>query len=936
MDIKISAASHLVDDPVNTLPPRFRRSAPSIRRPLLVGAALFALTIPRSPAGEPAAAPPVSEALLKNLKARSIGPAVMGGRISDITLDPKNPNVFYVGLATGGIVKTGNGGVTFDPVFDKQGVQSIGALAVAPSDSDVVWAGTGEANDRNSSGWGNGVYRSTDGGESWQHVGLNDSRTIGRIVVHPTNPDVAWVAAGGHLWVEGGERGLYKTTDAGKTWTPVLLAAEVHRSQVGCCDVALDPANPDILYAALYARRRQPWSFTTGPDATGGDDAGGIFKSADGGATWQKLTQGLPPGTARIGLSVAAGNPRVVMAVVQSEAGGPSDLRDIHSKLGGVFRSEDAGEHWTRVSDLNPRPFYFSQIRVDPANDRRVYLLGMAVLVSDDGGRSFREDLSDKIHPDCHALVIQPNSAPPPRVPKPGDKDQTVRPPVSARLLLGTDGGVYQSFQAGRNWDHLNNFPAGQYYRVASDDLRPFYRIAGGLQDNSNFVGPSATNLKDGIRNADWTGLTGADGFYTVFDPDSPDLIYAEAQEGYIHRVNLRTGESKSLRPSPSEGQSRYRFHWNSPFIASRHQRGAFYLAGNRVFKLTEHGERSAVLSPDLTGNDVARDNAEGSGAENYGVIYSLAESPAKPGVLWAGTDDGKLWVTENEGGQWTELTNNLPEPARGQWVHRIEPGWKDPNAAYAVFSAYRQGDDRPMIFRTTDLGKTWQPVPGEGLPVNAPVQVVREDPENPRLLYAGTQAGLFASFDAGARWTRVGDLPPVEVDDLQVHQRTGDLLVATHGRSLYVLDDTRPLREMTPEVSAKPAHLFSVRPVENAGYILPGFEEWNGKGVYSGANPAEGALFTVWVREFTGDELKLKVTNAAGQTVATLKAPGTPGLTRMNWDLRPTKEALVKYGGDDPKKPVPAGDYSVEMSFGTTKVRQPLHVQFAEGLQTR
>ncbi len=889
----------------------------------LCAAGLLAVPPPSLSAQEARSGPFPTEAQLKSLKARSIGPAIMGGRISDIALDPKNPHLFYVGLATGGIVKTANDGITFEPIFDKQPVLSIGALALAPSNPEVLWVGTGEANDRNSSGWGNGVYRSTDGGEHWQHLGLDSSRAINRVVVDPRNPDAAYVAAVGNLWVEGGEGGLFKTTDGGKTWKNVLQAPRPRDTVAGCGDVALDPANPDTIYAALYARRRTPWSFVYGPVASGGDDVGGVFKSTDGGATWRKLTEGLPPGTGRIGLAVSVSKPGVVMAIVQSDANGPTDFRIIHSQAGGVFRSEDGGEHWTRQNDIDPRPFYFSQIRIDPANDQRVYVLGMAMLAS------------DEVHPDCHALVIEPGSAPPPKPPKPEDKDKPPRPPVSARLLLGTDGGVYQSFQGGRNWDHVSRFACGQYYRVTTDDSQPFYRVAGGLQDNSNFVGPSATNIKDGIVNSDWMGLTGADGFYTAFDPEDKDVVYAEAQEGIVFRVNLRTGEGKDLHPAPAEGQARYRFGWNTPFLASVHHKGTFYQAGNRVFKLTDKGEHSAIISPDLTKDEPTKTTAVGSGAENFGVIYSLAESPAKADQLWAGTDDGRLWVTENEGAQWTELTDNVPAPGHGQWVQRIVPSAKDPNAAYAVFSAYRLGDDEPMIYHTADLGKTWQSVVGEGLSKDAPVQVVCEDPENPRLLYAGTQVGLFASFDQGGHWVKVGGLPAVEVDDLNIQKRTADLVIATHGLSLFILDDSRPLRELTSEVAAQPAHLFSVRPVEGA-YRLPGFSDWDGKGSYHGDNPAEGALFTVWVKEFTGDEIKLKVTNSQGQTVANLKAPGAPGLNRLNWDLRPTPDVLVKYGGDDPKKLVPTGEYTVELSYGETHAKQAFHASVAQGIEAR
>src|SRR5437773_120413 len=560
--------------------------------------------------------PQLTDVLFKNLKARSIGPAVMGGLVSDIAIDSRNPFVFYVGLGHGGVFKTNDNGATFQPIFDKQPMLSIGALAVAPSDSDVVWVGTGEANDRNSSDWGDGVYRSTDSGETWQNVGLKESRTIARIVVDPKNPEVAYVAAMGTLWKDGGERGLFKTTDAGKTWKLIMQPPSPHDVHTGCGDVALDPANAQIVYAALYARQRTPWSFTSGPSVTGGEDVGGIFKSTNGGATWKKLEGGLPAQTGRIGLAISASNPKVVMAVVQSYEGGFGSLVDLRSKTGGVFRSEDGGEKWTRMSAMDPRPFYFSQIRLDPANDQRVYLLSFALLVSDDGGKNFREDLTEKVHPDCHALAIQPGTVPPPKPPKPEDKNKPPKPPVCQRLLLGTDGGVYQSFASGKNWDHLNKIPAGEFYRISLDDTKPYFRIAGGLQDNENWVGPSGVQSKEGIRNCDWTALAGGDGFYVLFDPTDRDTFYAESQQGEVHRINLRNGELRRLRPQPPEGQARYRFHWNSPMIMSRHKPGVIYLGGNCVFKLTDRMEKYAVISPDLTYNDPTKTNATGSGAE--------------------------------------------------------------------------------------------------------------------------------------------------------------------------------------------------------------------------------------------------------------------------------------------------------------------------------
>jgi photosystem II stability/assembly factor-like uncharacterized protein len=887
-----------------------------------------AVTPPPSPA-----TPQLTDVLFKNLKARSIGPAVMGGRVADIAIDPRNPFVFYIGLGHGGVFKTGDNGVTFDPIFDKQPDLSIGAVAIDPSNSDVIWVGTGEANDRNSADWGEGVYRTTDGGENWQNMGLKQSRAIARIVIDPKKPDVAYVAAVGNQWADGGERGLYKTTDGGKNWKLILQAPAPHNARAGCGDVILDPSNPEIVYAALYARRRTPWSFTSGPEVTGGEDVGGVFKSTNGGTTWKKLGGGLPPKTGRIGLAVSATNPKIVMAVAQSYEGGAGDVFSFRSKSGGVFRSEDGGEKWTRMSAIDPRPFYFSQIRIDPANDQRVYLLAFALLVSDDGGKNFREDLFEKVHSDCHALAIQPGTVSPPKPPKPEDKNKPPKPPVCQRLLLGTDGGLYQSFAGGKNWDYLDKFPAGEYYRISLDNSKPYFRIAGGLQDNENWVGPSGVQSKEGIRNCDWTALAGGDGFYVLFDPTDPDTFYAESQQGDIHRINLRNGELRKLRPEPAEGAQRYRFHWASPLIMSRHKPGVLYLGGNHVFRLTERAEKYTVISPDLTRNEPEKVNATGSGAENYGVVFSLAESPKRPGLLWAGTDDGRLWITENEGGKWTELTNNLPEPARGQWIVRIEPGNSDPNVAYVATNAYRSGDDRPMILRTADLGKTWQSVVGD-LPANDPVEVLRED-LNPKLLYAGTHFGVFASFDQGSHWVRIGDVPPVRVDDIQIHPHTADLVIATHGRSLAILDDSTPFREFTPEIASKSAHLFTVRSVTGA-YLQPGFIDYSGKGIYRGQNPAEGALFTVWVKEFTGDEIKIAITKSTGQPVANLKAPGAPGFTRLNWDLRPTKDVSVEYGGEDPKRLVPAGDYNAELSFGPTKVKQTFHVDLAEGITPR
>jgi photosystem II stability/assembly factor-like uncharacterized protein len=853
----------------------------------------------------------VDGVLLKSLKARSIGPAVMGGRVSEIAYDPSDAGTFYVALGTGGLMKTTSDGAAFDAIFEKESVAAIGAVAVAPSDPKVVWVGTGEANDRNSSSWGNGVYRSSDGGDTWVHVGLENSKSIARIVVHPTDPSTAWVAVAGELWFPSSERGLYKTTDGGKNWKGVLTAPD-YSDKVGCGDVSIDPSNPNILYAALYARQRTPWSFTSGADFTGGKDLGGIFKSSDGGATWKKLGNGLPTLFGRIGLSVHRKNPKIVYAVVQSGEGGTGDIMDITSKRGGVFRSEDAGESWTRMSGLDPRPFYFSQIRVDPDNDQRVYVLGFALHVSEDGGRTWREDKFGKVHSDCHALAIDP------RNPK--------------RLLLGTDGGAYESYNAGSDWAHLSRFAAGEYYRINVDMANP-YHICGGLQDNENWLGPSRTLTKEGILNSDWIALAGGDGFYCVFDSDDAQTIYTESQSGYVHRINLRNGQIKQLRPEPPEGAAGFRYHWNAPLIGSRQAKGVLYLGGNRVFRLSTQGEQWKVISPDLSAREFEKMEAVGSGAETYGVIYTLAESPVKAGLLWAGTDDGKVWVTEDEGAHWTDVTANLPVAAKGQWISRIEPSGKDSGTAYLAVDAHRTGNYSPLAYRTADGGKTWEPI-SSNLPANGPVKVIREDPKNPNLLYVGTEFALFISFDRGGHWAKFGDLPTVAVDDILVHPRDVDLVIATHGRSLFIVDDIHPLEELSTEIQQKAAYLFPPRPAHGV-HLLPGFADSTGKAIFRGDNPPPGALLTFYLKTFTGEEAKVKIANAAGQPVAKFKIPGTPGFNRLNWDLKPTKDLLTEYGGQG-QKFVPAGEYTVTLTYGEAVSTQKLQVTLEPGVETR
>jgi photosystem II stability/assembly factor-like uncharacterized protein len=908
----------------------------SARRPIALLTISLMLASPlaaQTPKGKGTPPPMATETLLKGLKARSIGPAVMGGRISDIAIDPHNPAVFYVGFATSGVWKSSNYGVTLSPIFDDEPAQSIGAVAVAPSNDKIVWVGTGEGNDRNSSGWGVGMFKSTDAGGTWKFAGLKTSRTIRRIVIHPTNPDIVFAAAGGSLWADGGERGLYRTTDGGATWQLVLSAKAPDNAVAGCSDVVMDPDNPDVLYAALYARQRKPWAFLYGVSATAkGADVGGIFKSTDGGATWTKMTSGLPTETGRIGLAVARSKPNTVMAIVQSDEGGTSDIDQNHSRRGGIFRSEDAGATWVRVNSFDPRPFYFSRIEIDPANDQRVYVVAWNVYLSEDGGKTFREDKSAHVHSDVHAIAIQAGSTLPPPMTAPGDSTPKATPPVSQRILIGTDGGLYQSFDAASSWQFLNSVPAGQYYRIALDSSTP-YRIAGGLQDNSNWVGPSRTDTKEGIRNADWTMIGGGDGFYTVFDPADSNIIFAESQGGEVHRFNARTGEMRNFQPKPAEGSAAFRFHWTAPLIGSLHDKDVLYLGGNRVFKITNHGETFEIISPDLSHNEPDKTNTLGSAAENYAVVYALAESPLKAGRLFAGTDDGRLWVTSDEGKEWTELTGKLPKEVRGRWVARIEPSHYDADAGYVVFSSYRSGDDTPYVYRFTKLGGSWTRVTGD-LPDADPAIVLREDPVNPKLLYLGTEFGLYITLDGGAHWVRFGGLPQVRVDDIQLQAREGDVVIATHGRSLYVLDDSRPLREFTPQVADSAAHLFSVR-AAHGRFLLPGWVESGGTGYFQGDNPPEGALLTVWVKEYTGDKFTVTIADSTGRDVAKFEAPAVPGFTRLNWDLRVQKAYRFDYMGDEGNRFVPPGTYTATLSLKDVHVKQKFAVTVEPGLRT-
>jgi photosystem II stability/assembly factor-like uncharacterized protein len=839
--------------------------------------------------------------IAKQMKWRSIGPANMGGRVSDIAVDPKKPYTIYIALGTGGLIKSTDNGTSWSGSFERQPVASTGAVAVAPTDSKTVWVGTGEPNGRNSSSWGDGVYKSTDGGATWANMGLRDSQDISRIVIDPADANTVYVAALGHLWGANKERGVFKTTDGGKTWTPSFQIDE----STGAIDLLMDPSDHNTLYAAMYYRRRTPYSFTSG------GETGGLFKTTDAGRTWKKLSAGLPPNTGRIGLDVYRKNPNVLYAIVESDFGGGSPIFESKSKAGGVFRSEDKGETWKRVNQLAPRSFYFSQIRIDPNDEGRTYVLAFGLHVSDDGGKTFRSDGGKNVHPDLHAMWIDPANP--------------------DHLLLGTDGGIYTSYNRAESWAHVNNFPIGEFYRVTADMQRP-YNIAGGLQDNFSWVGPSQTRNRDGITNADWRSLGGGDGMYCAIDPTDPNIIYSESQNGTISRLNLKTGERKGIQPSAKEGQQAFRFNWTTPFWLSHYDPTVIYLGGNHLFKLTERGDKWESISPDLSTRDVERITTTGSGAETNGTIYTISESPITRGLLWAGTDDGKIWMTRNEGREWADLTGNLPREARGLWVSRLEASHFEEGTAFVAIDGHRNDVYAPFVFMTTDFGKTWRSI-NSNLARNAPVKVVREDPFNKNLLFLGTEFGFYISFNRGGSWTKfMPGLPTVAVDDIMVHPRDRDLIIGTHGRSLYIMDDIRPLEELTPEAQNEALHLFSIRPALEF-YYLPGAIEYSGKDKFKAPNPPFGTYISFYLKSYAGEDYSITIADSNGKTVRKLSGPTLPEFNRVVWNLRPDSTD-DDGGGDGQPKFVKPGEYTVTLTVGDKKATQKVTVEAIEGLK--
>ncbi len=834
---------------------------------------------------------------------RNIGPANMGGRISDIQALDQDYRFVIVASASGGVWKSTNAGTSWEPIFDDYGSSSIGAVAIFQKDSNILWVGTGEANVRNSVIWGDGVYKSTDGGSTFTHVGLEDTHHIARIVTHPTDPDIVYVAAQGHLWGYTGQRGLFKTEDGGKTWQK-LGNGLPDDGKTGCTDIEMDPQNPDILYAAFWQRLRRPYRFDSG------GPNGGIFKSTDGGKSWRKLTQGLPEGDiGRIGLDVYRKNPQVLMAIVEhgfQPKRGSAEYEDM-SKLGsGVYRSEDGGETWTFLNRYNNRPFYYSQIYINPSDDKRIYAMGSRAQVSLDGGKTFESGMPG-IAGDFHVMWLDPNN-----------KD---------RYYVGNDKGTSLTHDHGEHFNFFDNYAIGQVYEVSLDTRDPYY-VYIGLQDNGVWGGPSNSRDYNGILNEHWFKFHSGDGFYTAADPEDWQTVYTERQAGRISRNHALFRQlSVNINPTrdntenwdqviPEEEDPErpvVRRNWNTPFILSHHNPHTLYYGANHLFKSIDRGEHWQVISPDLTTSDPAKTLRESGGltrdvtnAETHCTIITISESPLRSGVIWLGTDDGNIQLTRDNGKTWENIRTNLKEVPQGLWVSRVEASHFDAATCYVAFDNHRSDDFRPYLFKTTDFGQTWTSITSN-IPDGYCIHVIREDPKNRNLLFVGTEYGVFVSVDGGARWTRLmNGMPIVSVHDLVIHPRDGDLIAGTHGRSVWILDDISPLQQLSPEILEGEAHLFE----------SPVATEWQGisrgatRGhqLFIGRNPLSmvqvppnnsptpiqnTATINYFIKDKPKSKPRLEISDLSGTSRADIELDASSGLHRYRWRMRfdPTED---------------------------------------------
>ncbi len=852
------------------------------------------------------------------LSLRGIGPALMSGRVGDIAVDPVKRSTWYVAAASGGVWKTTNSGTTWAPIFDGYGSYSIGCVAVDPRNHLVVWVGTGENNSQRSVGYGDGLYKSIDGGASFAKVGLETSEHIAKVVIDPRDSQVVYVAAQGPLWKAGGDRGLYKTTDGGKTWKAVLTVS----ANTGVTDVVFDPRNPDLLYAAAYQRRRHVWTLIDGGPESG------LYRSTDAGATWRKINKGLPAGDkGRIGLAISPVNPDVLYATVEAARG-----------EGGFFRSENGGESWAKQSStISSSPQYYQEIVADPRHFDRVYSMDTLLLISEDGGKTFRPLGERWKHVDNHALWIDPRD--------------------SEHLLIGCDGGLYETWDRGQSYRYTANLPITQFYKVAADNDTPFYNVYGGTQDNATQGGPSRTNNVHGIRNSDWFVTVFGDGFDPVVDQTNPNIIYSQWQYGGLVRYDRRSGERIDIKPQEAKGGPPLRWNWDSALILSPHSPTRLYYGAQILFRSDDRGDTWKAISPDLTRN-IDRNKLKVMGrvlsvdaiAKNestsfYGTNVALAESPLVEGLIYAGTDDGLIQVTEDGGKTWRKV-ENFPFTSKPSdvYVSDVETSQHDPNTVYACFDNHKSGDFKAYVLRSSDRGKTWVNIGGD-LPERGSAYTIAVDHETADLLFVGTEFGVFATRDGGQHWHALrGGMPPIAVRDLEIQRRESDLVVGTFGRGIYILDDYSPLRHLKTEVLAKAS---AILPVKKALLYIPaaplagGEKAFQGASFYTAPNPPYGATFTYYLKDSlktrkvarreqeqkleregkdvfypAWDALKIEdreesptliltIKNAAGQVVRRLGGPNTSGLHRVSWDLRwpgyrPVTEGRPARGGDD------------------------------------
>ena len=847
---------------------------------------------------------------ISGLGARNIGSGEIGGRVAAITAVRVNGRLtVFVGGAAGGVWKSVNGGTTFKPVFDKQPVQSIGAIAVDPVNPKIVWAGTGEAWTRNSVSIGDGIYKSSDGGENWTNMGLKDSERISKIVVDPKDDNVVYACVPGKLWSDSEDRGLYKTTDGGKNWNLILKGAN---PSTGCSSMSMSAADSKTLFAGTWDFNRKGWTFRSGGATPTSPSGSAFYKSIDGGLHWAELNaqtaKGMPAKPwGRIAVAAAPSNPDIVYALIESTRSA-------------LFRSADGGKTWQegdRSQMAIWRPFYFSNLIVDPKDENKIYKPGGGLIFSGDGGASF-SGISAGAHGDFHDVWIDPEN--------------------TNELIACDDGGVWYSHDAGEKWLKANNLPLGQFYHVSVDMMDP-YHVYGGLQDNSDWIGDSS--YPGGITNSRWENIYGGDGFYAFADPADPDYIYTEAQGGAIGRVNRKTLETRSIQPQPNYGEGKLRFNWNAPMHLSPQNDGTLYIGAQFLFRTRDHGQTWERISPDLTTNDPEKQKQEESGgvtvdnsvAEMHTTIYSISESPRSRDVIWVGTDDGNVQITRDGGKNWTNVTGNVPGVPKFSWVSWVEASRFDVGTAFVTFDRHSFGDMAPYLFKTTDFGKTWTPVVGKESGVRGFAHVIKEDPVSPGILFLGTEFGLWISLDGGGQWAQYKghDFPNVPVRDIAVQPRESDLVIATHGRGIWIIDDISPLRQLTPDVMEKDAAFLPSAPARQRLMAQGGWPE--GDGTFVGQDPPSGALITYYQkRRHIFGRMKLEVMDAQGKVVDTLPANSRRGLSRVEWSMQlkaPRVPPAAVIAGEATQGPrVTPGTYMVKLTRGKEVFTTPLEVK--------